>query len=634
MTTITAEPEVSTTAPTMPELRAARTVAEAALPGVAGLNPLGVEFNIPHGYRIPDSAPDYDADNPKLLVTKLGREDRTAEAAVLGRAVDVAVIRTPDGLRWIIDDFTATAAGAVLPVTMIRASGALVSDGWCGRAVSLAEGTLMAFSTGLVLRRGSVSGGTATVVEAVFGYTVGEAAYIPDTPWVVVELDDRPAPAAPFTGPSWVTPELSVPQGRSIHEYIDLLALEDATSAGDSTDSTGRLGRVWRARPSSDTQRWFAPGSMQSAYLQPDEDGESRYYRGAVINPAPEANQYYLFEDGTVARYLVTVWAPVLNSDGVTNNEPDAWWADTTEGAQANTHGRWVKARLTPQAGADADTAEAGLAYQNTISYDSPLLGMAVPGARLNPDLTEGQMYVYWAKNWMPGDRSGLAMAVTQGGDDLTVVPVQAYSVDGDGELRLAVSLLQYIETGGAFQRAYDYTEAVWAATAPVSLHTEIPYAIATGLQRTRERRAVYVEKLNELAENRGWCPEYEEVMGRIGFPGRNGRNAGEEHDFRAILNVSFTYSNSGPSSWMDTQVRHSIAEIPELELSELTFEGSGTVEVSVGGLTQGQADDADTDFIEGYISAVDVEAALGEILSEGSFDVTSWDLESMERDD
>lgn len=97
-------------------------------------------------------------------------------------------------------------------------------------------------------------------------------------------------------------------------------------------------------------------------------------------------------------------------------------------------------------------------------------------------------------------------------------------------------------------------------------------------------------EALNEKADEKEWCSDYEEIISRLdGMEGREERRK----DWDVEVSVEFTLTDSNPSGRVDSEVCDLYGD---MSTSEIRIEGSATITVSVSGCRRDDVNDEVTE--------------------------------------
>lgn len=465
--------------------------------------------------------------------------------------------------------------------------------------------------------------------------------------WVKVRrIGGTPAPK-PF---SLRAPGLTIPN--------DIAAIRDRARVGDITDNRvyttalygsdvdradevtrQAVGTVMTMRASGSEPAWYLGRDANRALMDAGGNGECRYFEGTRVNPELVDGQKYMLTDGTVGLWVGVTSRFVPYTVGTSlYNYVDLLTRDQLierEYIRVDAARDFIQPDPAAPAAPAAEAPAANTApYNNTVSTVSPLLGMALgDNPVMDGELEVGKTYLAWEKSWTSDGVTNLFTylgPVRPTGDSTVPEELLVFkaSLAGSSGGRLVERTYwgDNTLTATMLRRLYHYTEAVprTVVHGPGTAET----VFTERLRVLETNRATFIEALNEMAEEKDWCGEYEQVMSVVGFPGRSKKTG----DFDVEVNASWTYSNSGPSSYLDSQMRPLIADdMQGFEMSDLTIEGTGTITVRVRGFEYDE--DADLESVlADYVDTTMVEEALNDATSNsGSFDVSDWSILSHE---
>lgn len=272
--------------------------------------------------------------------------------------------------------------------------------------------------------------------------------------------------------------------------------------------------------------------------------------------------------------------------------------------------------------------------YPNVVSAESPLLGLGDSAdPELDPEPVAGGQYVAWAKGWAPGGFSVL-LACCQN-DEGTLTFTQS------GHFAGRAGVVEHVGTPGSWILTLQNlkTDYHWVKAVPSKPEHDpeapVNSQIHNRLTVLNERKDTYSDALNELAEDNGWCSEFESVVQTLGFPGRDEM----AKDYSVELEVTFSMTDSGPSSWMDRRVETEVFSdnVSSLSLTEMTFEGTLHFTMTVEGVKPVRGSASLHERIQAAIkeslSETRIESALDDLLP-GSTSVSSWEIRGFEEDE
>jgi hypothetical protein len=266
----------------------------------------------------------------------------------------------------------------------------------------------------------------------------------------------------------------------------------------------------------------------------------------------------------------------------------------------------------------------------NTVSntLDSPVRGLAVTDENgrvaLNPERVIGRDYLLWDTD-NPLYRE-LRLATFTGPanpEDATtgfICTGAYYNFTSDAEEMLFSSSARDIPTRGRL---------AWAELALVRHEPDADERIAAQATADRLRREArelgtkyeeFNEALNQLAKEKSWCGEYEDIITPLDMRGRN-------RNYDVEVSVNFSFDLDSPSSRVDSAISTDIGMT--IEASSLRVSASLTVTIN------NVECNGDTDNMSEYISTSDVEEAVDNMLSGvSSVDVDDWSVEDWSESD
>lgn len=140
--------------------------------------------------------------------------------------------------------------------------------------------------------------------------------------------------------------------------------------------------------------------------------------------------------------------------------------------------------------------------------------------------------------------------------------------------------------------------------------------------ERLNTRWEEFNDALNELAQEEGWCSEYERIMAELGMRSRRAGRIRLEVD--VVVDVNVTVDSPHYRINSAVEMTHSVTP------TDLSFNGQITVPVQF-------VLDRDNDYSEGfdedmdasdYISRDDIDAAVDERIDDASFTIEDWNID------
>lgn len=226
-------------------------------------------------------------------------------------------------------------------------------------------------------------------------------------------------------------------------------------------------------------------------------------------------------------------------------------------------------------------------------------LGKADDGVvALDPERVAGRQYLIWAGDGQPGDLVTLATWLPGTGTAGGWHVEGRYLRSGDGAvLRFSTDGYRLPEGGTLHWAELALADAEPAdADAATALRAELRRKLSAAESEWES----FDEALNELATDKGWCEEFEEIVKPFGLSGRTSR-------YDVEVEVSFTLEDDSPSADMDERLSNQYGLT--LESTSITIEAKATI--TLYGLTLRDPGSASDD-----ISTSDVEDALDNQIS------------------
>ena len=262
---------------------------------------------------------------------------------------------------------------------------------------------------------------------------------------------------------------------------------------------------------------------------------------------------------------------------------------------------------------------------------DGPTRGLAVTNmagqVALNPERVVGREYLVWSEPLNRDERAALKLAVFTGPADPANNTAGFVS---DGYLHTFTNDPSDLGHRTTEQNLPGHESIRWAELAiperpELTADDQVTAATKAARLRTEARQlevsfTEFNDALNELAKEKGWCSEYEDIVTSIGMTGRNRK-------YDVEVSVDFTFDIGSPSSTIDRAVSYSPGMT--LELSNLRATSSATVTIS------DVECEGDTDSMSNYISNSDVQDALESMLSGvDDIEIDDWTVEDYSSSD
>ena len=228
----------------------------------------------------------------------------------------------------------------------------------------------------------------------------------------------------------------------------------------------------------------------------------------------------------------------------------------------------------------------------------------------LDPELVPGEAYIFWVRRDFDEPYSDSYLAYYTGGD-----PDEAGSFRNIGTVdwNRHDDAPRYAQTSynpGLRSSRFHWAKLELGRPEPDEQRVPLTY------HQMRDEEASsfddFNERLNDIAEEAGWCDEYDRIVKEVGMRSR-------VHRFRADVSVTFTFYDSSPSSRVDSDLSEEY-EAPGLELTHASYTGTMTVQVEV--------ECKDEDDVSDQIDTSVLESKLREIMEGVSgIDVSDYDV-------
>jgi hypothetical protein len=360
--------------------------------------------------------------------------------------------------------------------------------------------------------------------------------------------------------------------------------------------------------------------------------GESfdRYY-GAQVNPEPENGKHYRTIGGGISilvRYNDDEHSADRNMDSrafslIRSEGENAWtlpgdgvnslsgWpyievsfdsADAADDEQPGTAETDDQVTAVRTAVEDAEAeAEAEVPAVATIEDgpEAPTRGMALKEedgtVLLDPELVQGQAYLFWQNEGWEHRYSDTWLRVYLGKreDNDAERWLELGSADWDRYASAVRWANNYADTGIATSGRYHWAKASYGR--PEADETVTATTWTTALDAERTAFEEFNERTNDIAEDAGWCEEYDRIVTSVGMTGRNMK-------WDVEVEVEFTFSNTDPSSRVD-EFLASHHDLSGLTISNADYKATATITITVEGKDSDAAEDnVDSSELENYL--------------------------------
>jgi hypothetical protein len=405
---------------------------------------------------------------------------------------------------------------------------------------------------------------------------------------------------------------------------------------GSSTPAGNEyIGSYQYVTPAGSGDGWLFDGPFNTLRL-----------RGAVVDPDPvDGRTYRVLGTGSEASYLVRYndedhrgdrhragnpWSIIGGSGTSTHPFP----TDTpVEGYVERCHYIEVEAREGDDRSSAEVTEEDLIAAPGQIANlaNGPTRGLAVTGddglVEVNPERVVSRTYLVWSGTETLDALGPLKLAVFTGPADPADNTAGFVS---EGYLHTFTGDVSDLGHRTTEQTLPGHEQIRWAELALLpapepTAHERVDSQGKAAALRS-EARALEVsfsefnEALNELAKDKGWCSEYEDIVTDIGMTGRNRK-------YDVEVSVDFSFEIDSTSSRLDTAIENDIGM--GINVSSVRVTGSTTVTVN------SVECEGDTDSLSEYISTSDVENALDNLLANvDSIEIDDWSVEDYSESD
>jgi len=298
-------------------------------------------------------------------------------------------------------------------------------------------------------------------------------------------------------------------------------------------------------------------------------NGEQHYYENDALSTDWTIPAYFEVEYETAGRSAVT--DPAAEEEPVTEPEP-----------------------IRENVSAAEDGPCWGLAEENGQGH-----------ATVNPEPAEGGMYLLWADD---APHRHLAMRL---GGSWSRVGYYEKSAWSNGSVTFTPS-----------SNPISFDGMRWVAARLVPVVSEQPEEgrpakLSVEWAEAERAWSDLGEALVAMAEDKSWCPEYEEFATPLGLPERN---LNRDWDVVGTADVSFTVDS--PSSYIDERVASSL-DLSGLSISTMTI--TGTVNFSIF------VEDESEDGARSYVDRSEIEEWLGNNSSATDIEVTDYTIRSVD---
>jgi hypothetical protein len=257
--------------------------------------------------------------------------------------------------------------------------------------------------------------------------------------------------------------------------------------------------------------------------------------------------------------------------------------------------------------------------YIEDISPTGVTRGLAQPEANgrvlKSPAPESGEMYLLWdASETTPAVNVVTYNGTNEDSDEPVFTPLGFIGVSGP-ELHSSASM--YIQTENmvwvkamlAVPSPTDEQLSASAATAP---------ALRTELNTELEKWESFGQALNYIAEEHGWCEQFDDIIRDLGFEGR-------AKDWWVEVEADLTIEDSNPSSRMDDRLESEYG----VTISASSVEVRGKVTIRVNSISAPNSDEA-----QNSIDSTSVEEALDEVISGGTYTLHDWEVTDSGQED
>lgn len=416
--------------------------------------------------------------------------------------------------------------------------------------------------------------------------------------------------------------EVDTPVGMTIGQRETILVTRASLRREPVEIPEGMVGTIREVDPAWATHHGWVPSP-----LIPGTDRNTRLH-GAPLNPEPALGNYYMFLGPTDYRRGTIVvrentspginYRIVQHADGSRPAFTDGWdaidaflYVEVRNPHAVTEAVDEIEELLAPDEPVGIPTEPGSIPPTSLTTHARNFVQLNDDGrVPLNPTPIDGEGYVLWQE----GHPAGEVMHVTSINGQW--IPVGMFFTWGYSED--AYLSLDRLDQPYAWAKIKEDE-----VTAPANNPTEAEALAAT----TSELEAKFegmLEELNVVADEQGWCPEFEENMGRIGLPGRRGGPNGGRHAYDITVSVDF----SGEIDYVPGGLVSQIESAADFDGSVNSVRFDASTSVTVYGVVAESEEDA-----RDNLDSSDVENAMdGAGIS--YTDISDWEITDSEEDD
>ena len=340
---------------------------------------------------------------------------------------------------------------------------------------------------------------------------------------------------------------------------------------------------------------------------------ETAYLRvtGAPVNPAPvDGHHYAVLENNGgpevyVVRYNDEDHVSLRHRPGlpfsIVSGRGGAPWplANDSLADQSISDMVYIEVEAPVTAGSPAVSEAAGVVLREHIDGDpaGPTFGLAEANAdghvEVNPAPVEGKFYIHWEEG---APTVTLAQRVGEAWKSLGYYQRVTSNGEPTGDLRWSGSVGIHIGEGTRWALARLETPAPAPEDFDLIEHRNTVVRLLAQESAKWERLD---EALTTLAKDKNWCSEFESFAEPLGFSPRETKG-----DWVVVVTARVSGSIDSPDSSLDSRTE-SIYDLPGLEMTSMTFEGSMQVRIHVSDETEdGARDYVDSSVVEENIDS------------------------------
>jgi len=414
-------------------------------------------------------------------------------------------------------------------------------------------------------------------------------------------------------------------------EFLVYVTGTAAPSAGDED----KIGTIMRLRP-----------AHGPTWLDRHEDSTYHRYVGAMVNPEPVNGHHYRTIGGGASILLR------YNDDdhvGDRNNRRYPWsllraegetvWPVPDDGVPTLSAFPYIEVRFEAGDAADdeqPDTAdseavtavrtaveEAEAAGPATIEDGkrTPTRGMAMKEedgtVLLDPPLVQGMTYLFWRPEGFDEEYSDSYIQMFTGTDPLDAGAFRSIGqVDWHRSADAVRFMAGHHSTGITADSRHHWVKVDFTRPAPREEGTSTSTALTyiTTMDEEEQQFSEFNEKVNDIAEDAGWCEEYDRIVKSVGMVSR-------EHAWEVEVSVDFTFEDRNPTGSFDEEARE-YHDLETLTINNASYRASATVTVRVDSAK-------DSDSAEEQVDSSMIESALRAQMEHASnIDVDDWTVQ------